>query len=101
MAWPHGQPWLANAIAREMALGSGRLDLCVEFRNRRYAIEVKTAKNFAGEQSFAQLAKYLDTLGLPEGWMPVFAPDPAKPRSEKLYTRDIPFAGKTLHLVGL
>ncbi len=88
-------------IAREMALGSGRLDLCVEFRNRRYAIEVKTAKNFAGEKSFAQLAKYLDVLVLPEGWMPVFDPDPAKPWSEKLYTRDIPFAGKTLHLVGL
>lgn len=101
MAWTHGQPWLANAIAREMALGSGRLDLCVEFRNRRYAIEVKTAKNFAGEKSFAQLAKYLDTLGLPEGWMPDFDPDPAKPWPEKLYTRDIPFAGKTLHLVGL
>ena len=88
-------------IAREMALGSGRLDLCVEFRGHRYAIEVKTAKNFAGEKSYAQLAKYLDTLGLPEGWMPIFDSDPAKPWEEKLYLRDIPFAGKTLHVVGL
>ena len=88
-------------IAREMALGSGRLDLCVEFRGHRYAIEVKTAKNFAGEKSYAQLAKYLDTLGLPEGWMPVFDSDPAKPWEEKLYLRDISFDGKTLHVVGL
>ncbi len=88
-------------IAREMALGSGRLDLCVEFRGHRYAIEVKTAENFKGEKSFAQLAKYLDTLGLGEGWMPIFDPSPDKPWDEKLYLRDVPFAGKTLHLVGL
>ena len=37
----------------------------------------------------------------PRGWMPVFDPDPAKPWSEKFYLRDIPFAGKTLHVVGL
>ena len=88
-------------IAREMALGSGRLDLCVEYRGHRYAIEVKTARNFAAEKSFAQLARYLDALGLPEGWMPVFDPDPAKPWSDKLFTRDVSFASKTIHLVGL
>ena len=88
-------------IAREMALGSKRLDLCVEFRGRRYAVEVKTAKNFAGETSYRQLADYLDKLGLPEGWMAIFDEDKSKPWEEKLYTRDVTLNGRTLHIVGL
>jgi len=88
-------------INREMALGSGRLDLCVEYRDKRYAVEVKTSKNFKGEDSYRQLLGYLDKLGLPEGWMPIFDPDPAKPWEEKLYNRDVSLDGKTLHIVGL
>ena len=88
-------------INREMALGSGRLDLCVEYRGRRYAIEVKTARNFRGEASYGQLAKYLDALGLTEGWMPVFDGDKSKPWEEKLYNRDVEMDGKVIHVVGL
>ena len=88
-------------IIREMASGSGRLDLCVEFRGKRYAVEVKTSKNFAGEKSYAQLAGYLDDLGLSEGWMPVFDENPSKPWDEKLYTRDETCNGKTIHVIGL
>ena len=88
-------------INREMALGSGRLDLCVEYRGRRYAVEVKTAKNFKGENSYRQLADYLDKLGLAEGWMPIFDEDKSKSWEEKLYNRDVEFNGKTLHVVGL
>ena len=88
-------------IIREMALGSGRLDLCVEYRRKRYAVEVKTSKNFAGKKSYAQLAGYLDKLGLPEGWMAIFDEDKAKPWDEKLYVRDVEFGGRKLHLIGL
>ena len=48
-----------------------------------------------------QLADYLDTLGLVEGWMPIFDEDKSKPWEEKLFMRDIEFNGKTLHVVGL
>ncbi len=88
-------------INREMALGSGRLDLCVEYRDKRYAVEVETAKNFKGEDSYKQLAGYLDKLGLAEGWMPIFDEDKSKTWDEKLYSRDIECSGKTLHVVGL
>ena len=88
-------------IIREMALGSRRLDLCVEYRDKRYAVEVKTSKNFAGEKSYGQLADYLSTLGLGEGWMAVFDVEGTKPWEERLYVRDVPFKGKTLHVVGL
>ena len=88
-------------IIREMVLGSGRLDLCVEYRDKRYAVEVKTAKNFKGDDSYRQLADYLDKLGLTEGWMPIFDECKSKAWEEKLYTREVEFNGKTLHIVGL
>lgn len=92
-----------NLVAKSAfdALGSRRLYLCVEYRGRRYAVEVKTAKNFAGEKSYSQLAGCLDTLGLDEGWMPVFDDDAGKPWAERLFNRDAAFGGKTIHVVGL
>ena len=88
-------------INREMALGTGRLDLCVEFRGGRYAIEVKTSANFQGEKSYAQCAKYLDSLGLAEGWMPVFEKSKEKTWDEKIFSRDEIIDSKTIHVIGL
>ena len=88
-------------INREMALGTGRLDLCVEFRGARYAIEVKTSANFQGEKSYAQCAKYLDSLGLTEGWMPIFEKSKEKTWDEKIYSRDEIVDGRTIHVIGL
>ena len=88
-------------IAREMALGSKRLDLCVEFGNFRYAVELKMRRNFSPTESPAQLAGYLDHLGLPEGWMAIFDDDASKSWDEKLYTRDEIVDGKTIHIIGL
>ena len=88
-------------INREMAVGTGRLDLCVEFRGARYAIEVKTSDNFKGAKSYEQCAKYLDDLGLSEGWMPVFDKSKDKPWDEKIYARDEILNGKTIHVIGL
>ena len=88
-------------INREMAVGTGRLDLCVEFRGARYAIEVKTSDNFKGEKSYEQCAKYLDSLGLDEGWMPIFEKSKDKSWEERIYSRDVTFNGKTIHVLGL
>ena len=88
-------------IYREMAVGSGRLDLCVEFRGGRYAIEVKTSENFKGAKSYAQCAKYLDSLGLSEGWMPIFEKSKTKSWDKNIYVRDEVVDGKTIHVIGL
>ena len=88
-------------INREMAVGTGRLDLCVEFRGARYAIEVKTSANFQGGKSYGQCAKYLDSLGLAEGWMPIFEKSRDKTWDEKIYRRDEIIDGKTIHVIGL
>lgn len=50
---------------REMALGNGRLDFCIELGRHRYAIEIKTLKNFAGKKSYAQFAVYLSPCASP------------------------------------
>ena len=73
----------------------------MEFRGARYAVEVKTSDNFKGEKSYEQCAKYLDTLGLSEGWMPIFDKSKAKTWEEKIYTRDVVLDGKTIHVIGL
>ena len=88
-------------IAREMALGAKRLDLCVEFGTFRYAVKLKMKRNFKEPESYAQLAGYLDTLDPPEGWMADFDEDKDRFLDAKIYNRDITFDGKTLQIVGL
>lgn len=88
-------------IAREMALGSKRLDLCVEFGKFRYAVELKMKRNFSPTESITQLVGYLDHLKLPEGWMAIFDDDVSKSWDEKIYTRDEVVDGKTIHFIGL
>ena len=65
--------WLwrgGGQIVREMALGSGRLDLGVHFRGAVYAVEVKTAALYAKsrEKAYGQILRYMDRLGVSEGW---------------------------------
>lgn len=92
---PRGQ------IVREMALGSGRLDLGVHFRGAVYAVEVKTAALYAKshEKAHLQILRYMDRLGVPEGWLVVADSDLTKPWGGKISTTDISEAGKTIHLV--
>ena len=54
-----------------------------------------------GDKSYAQCAKYLDSLGLLEGWMPIFEKSREKSWDEKIYSRDEVVDGKTIHVIGL
>ena len=88
-------------IMREMAAGTRRLDLCVEYQRARYPIELKVRY---GEQTYAegqrQLLDYLNTLGCAEGWLLVFDRRPDIAWEAKLFWREVVLDGKTLHLVG-
>ena len=88
-------------IVREMALGSGRLDLGVHFRGGKYAVEVKLRRNYDRnrEKAHDQVRRYMDHLGQSEGWLVVFDPDPAKPWDEKIASEDIAADGKTIHVI--
>ena len=88
-------------IVREMALGSGRLDLGVHFRGAVYAVEVKTLKLYekSHEKAHQQLLRYMDRLGQSEGWLVVADPDLTKPWDGKISSEDIAQDGKTIHLI--
>jgi hypothetical protein len=88
-------------LVREMAAGSGRLDLCLEFGDRRYPIELKVRRN---EKTVAdgllQLSRYLDTLGDREGWLVVFDRRAETPWDAKITWATEAVGGRTIHVVG-
>ena len=88
-------------IVREMALGSGRLDLGVHFRGAVYAVEVKTRKLYekSHEKAYEQVAKYIDRLGQPEGWLVVVDADLTKPWDGKISSEDVERSGKAIHVI--
>ena len=87
-------------IIREMALGRGALDLGIIFHGNKYAVEIKLAANYAKNRvkSHEQLKRYLDTLGVNEGWLVVFDTLENTDWDTKISHSDIPIDGKTIHL---
>lgn len=76
-------------IRREMAIGSGRVDLCVTWHGHRYAIELKIRRGERTlKQGVTQLSRYLDRLGLPEGYLVLFDRRPEVSWDEKLYEKE-------------
>ena len=88
-------------IIREMAVGNGRIDLLVKFREQEFALELKIKRDeYTIEDGKEQLGRYLDRLGLKQGYLVIF--DPAdKPWAEKLYYNSVPVGDKTIIMVGL
>ena len=89
-------------IIREMALGKRAMDLGVLFRGAKYAVECKKVAFYekSHEKAYDQVCGYMDRLGVDEGWLVVFDPDLSKPWDGKIYAKDLPWRGKTIHLVG-
>lgn len=89
-------------VVREMAAGSGRLDLCVEYGAHRYPLELKIRRNEkTAAEGLRQLSRYLDALGQREGWLVLFDRRPEIPWAEKIsWATQIAAAGKTIHVAG-
>ncbi|MCP4218644.1 MAG: hypothetical protein GY765_28680 [bacterium] len=88
-------------IIREMAVGNGRIDMLVKFRERQFAFEMKIKrKSYTISDGKKQLAGYLDRLGLKEGYLVIF--DPADIEWEKnIYIKSTVCNDKTIIMVGL
>ncbi len=90
-----------GTITREYGLGRGALDLVVEWREQRHAIEVKLRRDsITEERALDQVAGYLDGLGLEEGWLVLFDLRATLPWAERLTSREVPHRGKRIHIVG-
>jgi len=88
-------------VVREMAAGSGRLDLCVEYENERYPLELKIRRgNKTIPDGLHQLGRYLDTFGEPEGWLIVFDQRQDLSRDDKISWTTETVDTKTIHIIG-
>lgn len=87
-------------IIREMAAGNGRIDLLVKFHQQRVGMELKIDRGPKSiEKAKKQLDRYLDRLGLNQGYLVLF--DPKKVDWEKkLYMKEITYNNKKITMVG-
>jgi hypothetical protein len=88
-------------IEREYGLGRGALDLMVEWRGQRHAIEVKLRRDSETEEdALDQLVGYLDHAGLQEGWLVMFDLRKGPSWEQRLTMREVEHHGKRVHVVG-
>jgi hypothetical protein len=89
-------------LIREMAAGTGRLDICLVYEGQKYPIELKL---WRGEKSLEggveQTLRYMDVYGATEGWLALFDRTPHTPWNEKIYMERRTINGKTVTVVGL
>jgi hypothetical protein len=87
-------------IEREYGLGRGALDLMIEWRGARHAIEVKLRRDTETEErALEQVARYLDAAGIEEGWLVIFDLRGALPWAERLSLRSAQVGAKRVHIV--
>lgn len=88
-------------VSREMAEGTKRLDLCVQYQEVKYPIELKLRY---GEKTYQegkeQVADYMDKLGCIEAWLIVFDRRKKTPWSQKIFWKTEEMEEKTIHIVG-
>jgi Holliday junction resolvase len=89
-------------IIRDIASGSGRLDLCLVYENQKYPIELKIRYGDKYlQKGFDQIAKYMDVFGCNEGWMMVFDRRSTVKWEDKIYMKKENVDGKTVTIVGV
>jgi hypothetical protein len=91
-----------GTITREMALGTGRLDLCLNYQNKKYQIELKInhGKKYL-EEGLEQTARYMDICGCTEGWLAIFDRNSTADWDDKIYMKKEIINGKNITIVGL
>jgi type II secretory pathway predicted ATPase ExeA len=88
-------------IDREYALGKGALDLLVTWKTQRIAIELKMQQRANSEaKGLTQLAAYLESLALDEGWLVLFDKSTNADWDTRIFTRTTTVGTRTLHVVG-
>jgi hypothetical protein len=89
-------------IIRDMAAGTGRLDICLIYGGQKYPIEIKL--NYGPkymEKGLEQTARYMDIFGCSESWLAVFEHRSGIEWEKKIYMKKETMDGKTVTVVGL
>jgi hypothetical protein len=88
-------------VEREYGLGRGALDLMIEWRGARHAIEVKLRRDTETEaEALEQVTRYLDKAGLEEGWLVIFDLRSTRPWADRQTSRTADAGGKRVHVLG-
>jgi hypothetical protein len=88
-------------IDREYALGKGALDLLITWKTQRIALELKMKHRPTAEaRGVAQLARYLESLELTEGWLVLFDPSLGDDWDARTFTRAETVGTRLVHIVG-
>jgi Holliday junction resolvase len=88
-------------VIREYASGTGRIDLCIKYKNQKYPIELKIRYGDKYvEKGLEKMVGYMDTLGCDEGWIVVFDRRSTLTWKDKIYTKKETVNGKTITIVG-
>lgn len=65
-------------LTREMAVGLGRVDMLVEFKDQRFVMELKIKHNAnVLQKGLQQTSRYLDTVGMDRGYLVLFEKQPS------------------------
>ena len=89
-------------IHREMAAGTGRLDLCLVYENEKYPVELKIRYDSNSvTKGLDQTARYIDSYGCNEGWLAVFDRRTKVKWDNKLFMKKETVDGKIITIVGL
>ncbi|MFW5739499.1 MAG: AAA family ATPase [Myxococcota bacterium] len=90
-----------GSLQREYGLGRGAVDLVVGWQGDRHVIELKVRRDTETEaEALDQLAGYLDTMSLAEGWLVLFDLRKGMSWEDRLFVREIDHAGKKIHIAG-
>jgi type II secretory pathway predicted ATPase ExeA len=88
-------------LVREYAASTGRTDLCLIYAEQKYPIELKL--RYSGStraEGLEQLGRYMDTLGVKQGWLVIFDRRNDMLWEDKLYFEHEEAAGKIISVVG-
>jgi len=75
MAFLHRVVNGGGTLEREYAIGSGRMDLCLRYRDVTLAVELKVWRDGESDplnEGLLQIDGYLNGLGLDSGWLVIF-----------------------------
>jgi hypothetical protein len=87
-------------VYRQFAQGRGSVELFIQFKNRKYLVEIKLLGQRPLETSINQIRGYLDISAEKEGWLVIFDRDRNKSWEEKLYWETTDREGAMIHIVG-
>lgn len=94
-------------ITREYAAGRGALDLLVEYQGEKHVFEIKRvpAAHVSRERvrvdGLKQITRYLDTVGVSEGWLLIFDQRAGMSWEARLTVEDVEVDGKWVRVRGM